>query len=89
MSHLTQNLRYAFCQFRKSPGFTAAVPITLTLCIGVNSDVFKLIYGMLLKPLPLPHPEQFYRIGDTTWDGCSDAASLMKTAISLAPSITR
>ncbi len=55
---LAQDLRYAARQLRKSIGFTCAVILTLTLAIGVNSAVFSLLDGFLLRTLPYPHPER-------------------------------
>jgi predicted permease len=55
---LVQDLRYAVRQLRKSIGFTCAVILTLTLAIGVNSAVFSLLDGFLLRTLPYPHAER-------------------------------
>ncbi len=55
---LAQDLRYAARQLRKSVGFTCAVILTLTLAIGVNSAVFSLLDGFLLRTLPYPHAER-------------------------------
>jgi predicted permease len=55
---LVQDLRYAARQLRKSIGFTCAVILTLTLAIGVNSAVFSLLDGFLLRTLPFPHAER-------------------------------
>jgi predicted permease len=55
---VVQDLRYAARQLRKSIGFTCAVILTLTLAIGVNSAVFSLLDGFLLRTLPYPHPER-------------------------------
>jgi macrolide transport system ATP-binding/permease protein len=50
--------RYGFRQLRKTPGLTFAVVITLALGIGVNTALFSLLNGWLLRPLPVPSPEQ-------------------------------
>ena len=70
MSQLKQDLRYAFRQLRRSPGFTATAIITLALGIGANTAAFTLMYGILLRSLPVVDPGQLYRIGDTASKCC-------------------
>src|SRR4029077_11661405 len=59
-----QDLRYAIRTLRKSPGFTAAVVLTLTLAIGANTAIFTLTDAVMLKSLPVANPGQLYRLGD-------------------------
>src|SRR5580700_714634 len=54
---LVQNLRLALRQMRKNPGFVLAVTLTLALGVGVNTAVFTLLNGFLLRPLPYPEPD--------------------------------
>jgi predicted permease len=49
-----RDLRFSFRSLRRAPAFTAAVVVTLALCIGANTTVFSVLYGMVLKPLPVP-----------------------------------
>jgi predicted permease len=59
-----QDLRFAVRMLRKSPGFTAAVVLTLALGIGATTAIFTLIDAVMLKSLPVANPRQLYRLGD-------------------------
>src|SRR6266481_498308 len=54
---MIQDFKFAFRQLLKSPGFTAVAVMTLALAIGVNSAIFALVNGVVLRsPIPLrPH----------------------------------
>src|SRR5205807_5535768 len=49
---LSQDLRFTFRQFRKSPGFVITAILSLMLGIGATTAIFSVIYGVLLDPYP-------------------------------------
>jgi len=55
---MIEDLRFALRQLHRSPGFAAAVVVTLALAIGVNTAVFSLLDGFLLRTLPYPQPDR-------------------------------
>src|SRR3954447_7651765 len=65
MTGLLQDLRYAIRQFRKGPGLVAVVVITIALGIGANTALFSVVNGVLLNPLPYPHPEQLVSLRES------------------------
>lgn len=52
------DLKFAFRQLLKHPGFTAVAVLTLALGIGLNTAILSVAYGVLWRPLPYPHPDR-------------------------------
>jgi predicted permease len=72
---LINDLRFAFRQLRKSPGFAITVVLTLALSVGVATAVFCVIDAVILRPLPYAHPEQIVAIETRSQSGYTQPAS--------------
>ncbi len=58
LESLLRDVRFAMRQLCKSPGITLIAVLTLALGIGANTAVFTLTWAVILKSLPVPHPER-------------------------------
>jgi hypothetical protein len=58
MTFIWNDLRYALRGFRRTPLFTAVAILSLAFGIGANTAIFGLLDQVLLRLLPVKHPEQ-------------------------------
>src|SRR2546423_8006533 len=56
------DVRFAFRQLLKAPGFTLLALITLALGIGLNTAIFSLINDLFLRGLPFPEPGRLLHV---------------------------
>jgi putative ABC transport system permease protein len=70
-------LRFAFRQLVKNPGFTTVAVLTLALGIGANTALFSVVNGVLLRPLPFQGQERLA----TLWES-SPAQGIEQQAVS-------
>ena len=63
------DLRLAFRQLRKNPGFAAVAITTLALGIGAAAAMFGLIQGVLLSPPPYANPDRLVFLTQERVDG--------------------
>jgi predicted permease len=59
---LLNDIRYALRLMRRSPGFTAVAVLSLALGIGANTTIYSLFYTIMLRQLPVEHPEQLVEL---------------------------
>src|SRR5215472_16370750 len=58
MRNCLNDIRFALRTLAKNPGFAVIGIVTLALGMAANTTVFSVVNGFLLRPLPVPHPEQ-------------------------------
>jgi predicted permease len=71
-----QDLRFAARMLRKSPGFASVAVLTLALGIGANTAIFSLLDGLVLRDLPVPHPEELVHVAAYAPDNSDSGLSL-------------
>jgi len=62
METLTRSTRHALRRLRMAPSFTFTTLLILAIGIGANSAIFSVVNGVVLKPLPFPHPDELIAV---------------------------
>jgi predicted permease len=92
MRGIVSDLRLVWRQFRRSPGFALFAVLMLAFGIGATTAIFSVVDGILLRPLPFPHPEQLVTLGDqvtgTDW-GRTDPGPVTGPEVVIYPRDTR
>jgi predicted permease len=66
LDRVWRDIRYAWRQLLKHPGFTVTAITTLALGIGANVVVFSVLNGLILRPLNVPDPQSLYNVEHKT-----------------------
>jgi putative ABC transport system permease protein len=70
------NLRFAFRQLRRSPGFSITAVLTLAIGIGATTAIFSIFYAVLLRPLPFPEPDRLASVSVMTFPAGSSGNAI-------------
>ncbi len=62
IDELSRDLRYALRALRNAPAFTIVAVLSLALGIGANTAIFSIINSVMLKSLPVSHPEELMMV---------------------------
>jgi predicted permease len=65
MALISDQLQQVVRRLGRAPLFTAITLFTLAIAIGANTVIFSVVDGVLLKPLPYPHPEELIGVWHT------------------------
>ncbi len=88
LERLAKDLRLAFRQLARSPGFSLLAILTLGLGIGVNTGMFSAFNSIVLKKLPYPASPQLdrlYRATAQNPEGAFSAADFLDLRPAAAP----
>lgn len=72
MSSFITDLRYAFRQLLKAPGFSATAIFALALGIGATTAMFAVFYAFLLRPLPFEDADKLVMLQSRSTSSGSD-----------------
>src|SRR5688572_29657298 len=62
LEHWMRDFRFSWRALRRSAGFSLAVIATLALCIGANTTIISVLYGLILKPMPFQDASQLVQV---------------------------
>src|SRR5687768_17201238 len=75
LENVIADVRFAIRGFRRSPSFALTAILTVAIGIGASTAIFSVVDAVLLRPLPIPHPNDFTYLG-WVWKKGNDVPSL-------------
>src|SRR5215208_6697499 len=75
MGNVLKEVRYSWYRILRSPLHNLLIVLSLALGVGVNTTVFSLANGVLLKPLPYPAPDRLVAVVESSPSGEMSPAS--------------
>ena len=69
LDQLVQDVRCGTRTLTRSRGFAGMSVATLALAIGATTAIFSVVWGILLRPLPVAEPERLVRIVNIAYIG--------------------
>jgi predicted permease len=99
LERLGSDLKYTLRTMARTPGFAAAIVLTLALGVGANTAIFSVVNSILLRPLPYAQPDQLVVIlhdgsnpvapaNYIDWRNQSDVFESMGAAEAWSPNLT-
>jgi putative ABC transport system permease protein len=75
MSTIIDDLRFSLRSFWRNPGLALVVVAVLALGIGATTAIFSVVSGVLLRPLPYPHPDRLMQVQTVFQNGYAGSVS--------------
>ena len=61
--NIVNDARFALRVLRRAPSFAVTAILTVALGIGASTAIFSVVDAVLLRPLPIPQPQDFTYLG--------------------------
>jgi len=71
MASVGQDIRYGFRLIKQSPGFAVVTVLTLALGIGANAAIFTVLNALVLRNLPVSHPDRLVEVAPIYRNGAA------------------
>lgn len=65
LERFARETRYALRGLAKSPGFSIAAGLTLSIGLAAAAIIFAVVNAVLLRPLPFPQPDRIITVSET------------------------